>query len=71
MYKNEILKTYVHEETLRVGTKGKSKTKKVGLVRFELTIDGYLRTSAYSLVLVSIFQCSNGSSTTSPSGETQ
>jgi len=42
----------------------------VGLVRFELTIDGYLRTTALTvLVLVSIYQCSNGSSLSCPVGK--
>lgn|GEM_PF-2612029 len=46
------------------------KLKKVGLVRFELTIDGYLRTTALTvLVLVSIYQCSNGSSSSCPVGK--
>ena len=53
------------------GNKRKQKkTKKVGLVRFELTIDGYLRTTALTvLVLVSIYQCSNGSSLSCPVGK--
>lgn len=47
--RNRLSPEYAEKVLTKESNKIKEKNKNVGLVRFELTIDGYLRTTAFTV----------------------